>query len=155
MGLAIKCPRCSSRMIIPRYNDEPMYCMVCGAQGDTAPPTPKTTKYSETQAGQAAKVRASTTYHTARYREVRDGPPPKELRHMIVRYRLAHGDRQLAFPALIVECPWCGGSTQSQAWAAPRREYNSRATERYMYIECPSKHTYSIGCDASGEYYWR
>ena len=156
MSVDSVCPRCDSRMIYPRFDDDPMYCMVCGAQGDMPPPS-KTTKFSETKGGKAARSRSSSTIHTARYRGAEGGPRFKGMESMTVRYRMTHADRQIPLPALIVACPWCGGVTRSQSWAAPKSagRWRASSTERYMYIECPSSHTYSMVCDASGDYYWR
>jgi len=129
-------------MVAPSYDDEGMYCPVCGEHVDV-PPTHTT---------QGSKTR---TTHTARYRARGRHDEVNGLRHLTVRYMLAFADRSSPMPALIMKCPWCGGVTKSRTWAQPKREINRSLSEREMFVECPSNHTYSMVCDADGDYYWR
>lgn len=147
MSLDDRCPRCSSLMLTAGYSDDPMYCIVCGAQGDT-PPT------NNVHGSRANKARGSTA-HTARYKAVLRKTTMdwqdfhEELQHLIVRYKLTYADRPLSvMPALIMECPWCKGVTRSQTWKSNRREH-------VMHIECPSKHYYTMVFSEEGDYYWR
>ena len=145
MGRDNKCPRCGSLMVTPNYDDEPMYCMVCGAQGDMRPTN---------NVHANSKERTSSYAHTARY-SAKEGHRKGELKHKTVRYRLAYANRNTPLPALVMECPWCGAVSRSNIWSSPRRRYGQVTNEREMYVECPSHHTYSMVCDADGEYYWR
>jgi DNA-directed RNA polymerase subunit M/transcription elongation factor TFIIS len=143
MGIADRCPRCGSLMVAPSYDDEGMYCITCGTQGDV--PTPTHRNYTP----------ISKLIHTARYRAKKGHRNNNGVKHLTVRYRMAYGDRNSPMPALVVECPWCGGVTKGVTWSAPRRESTRSLGEREMFVECPSNHTYSMVCDADGDYYWR
>ena len=147
MGINSTCPRCKSHMIDPRYNDEPMYCLVCGAQGDMPPTTTNV---------HTIKTRTSTT-HTARYRSYSSWPGNNKLKQLTVKYRMTFATPQgiNPMPALILECPWCGGVTKSQVWTARSKLVGDKYSERAMNIVCPSKHSYSIVCNEEGDYYWR
>ena len=148
MGIGAACPRCGSLMLTPSYDDEPMYCLVCGAQGAWPLATSVFRK--------AHKARVSST-QTARYNSVNNWPGNKKLQHLTVKYRMTFGEQHgpNPMPALIVECPWCGGVTKSQDWMTSRKLVGDTYSERYLYLVCPSEHTYSIICNEDGDYYWR
>jgi len=154
MDIDIVCPKCSARMVDRNYGNEPMYCLVCGTQGDMIT---HGSQFNNVKGKRNTRSRASPVTHIARYKEAKGRTGHPELKDMTLKYRLAHrrSHDEGAFPALLLECPHCGRETLSQAWVKSRWEPRRAAIERYIYVECPSGHTYSIVCDSSGDYYWR
>lgn len=144
----VECHRCGSLMVVPAYDDTPIYCIVCGEQGDMIPQQP--THYSHNGYDLTDFTNTNlVTIYIARYRGIGDA---NGLREQVVRYRMTHGDKQTSLPALVVECPWCKEVTVAQTWH--RLKTRGRGDERSMYIECTTRHTFTMVCE-DGDYYWR
>ena len=113
--------------------------------------------FTNVKGKKATRSRASTVTHTARYKEAKGKAGNPVLKDRTLRYRLAHRweHDEGAFPALLLECPYCGSETLSQKWVKSKWDTSRATMERFMYIECPSNHRYSMVCDSNGNYYWR
>ncbi len=146
----VECHRCGSRMYNPSHDDDPMYCIVCGAQGDMLPPQPIRYSRNGYDLTDFTNTNLATIY-IARYDGT--GAYANGLREQVVRYRMTHGDKHTSLPALAVECPWCKEVTVAQTWH--RLNTRGRGDARSMYIECTTRHTFSMVCADDGNYYWR
>ena len=156
-----KCHRCGSLMLKPNYDDGPMHCMVCGAQGDMPTCTkPLRSKHDITN----FKGAHPATIYMARYRRGTTHTVDDRLAEKVVRYRLTSGPHGSTYPALAVECPWCAKLIVEHSWHVTRRRSrkggalgyaSAPVVEEYsMYIDCPTRHAFTMICD-NGNYYWR
>ena len=105
-------------MFKPNYDDGPMHCMVCGAQGDTPIRTkPLRSKHDITN----FKGAHPATIYMARYRRGTTHTVDDRLAEKVVRYRLTSGPHGSTYPALAVACPWGAKVIVAHSWQVTRR----------------------------------